>query len=113
MTVDDERDFMQGVKDPRARLAVHKRDVRDRWILRQHAVDVFGTNLRVLCVVERREATAEHLADERDALAVGAVQRDEHMAVARHQRADRRFHREGPAALQRHAFVRAFAVHDA
>jgi len=55
---------------------------------------------------------AEHATDAGDALAIGAVLRDEHVSRARHERADRGFDGKGTAALQRHAFVGPGRVHD-
>ena len=64
---------------------------------------VVGTSSAVSNVVRRRPIISREL---RHALAVGAVDQHQHVAVARHQRVDRRLDRERAAALQRHADVR-------
>jgi len=69
----------------------------------QQEVDVGGAAGFVLGGFKGAEIAAEHFADLRQALAIGAVDQHQHLAVAWHQGADGRFDGEGAAALQRHA----------
>ena len=81
-------------------------DVRDRRIGVEHARDVGGGGRHVVRGLERRQLAAHHFGELRQALAVGAVDQHQHVAVARHQRVDRSLDRERAAALQRNADVR-------
>ena len=87
-------------------------DVRDRGVLRQRAVDVVGRRRHVVGGLEGRAAPAQHPGQSCQALAVGAVDQHQHVAVARHQRVDGGLDRERAAALQRHADVRVGGVDD-
>ena len=104
--------LLERIEDAGAGLAVHERDVGDRRIRLERALDVGGGHLGVLRVVDRRQLAAEHAADARDALAVGAVLRHEHVSTARYQGTDRCLDREGAAALERDALVRTGGGHD-
>ena len=73
---------------------------------REQPVDVRRRGRHVLGGLEHGHAAAHHLRELRDALAVGAVDQHQHVAVARHQRVDGRLDRERAAALHRHAHVR-------
>ncbi len=91
---------------------MNQADVRDRRVRREQPLDVGGGRGYVLGRLERRHAAPHHLRELREALAVGAVDQDEQVAVARDERVDRALDREGAAALHRHAHVRALAGHD-
>lgn len=112
VTLDDLGDGLQRIEDAGAGLAVDQRHMADRRIGGQQALDVSGGGRHVLFGLEGAEGPLQDLADLRQALAVGTVDQHQDLAVARHQGADRRFHGEGAAALQRYAGVAAFAADD-
>ncbi|MNT84420.1 hypothetical protein D3C72_2244290 [compost metagenome] len=65
----------------------------------QQAVDVGGGGRFIFSGFEGAERAAEHFANLRQTLAVGAVDQHQDFAVTRHQCADCRFNSEGAAAL--------------
>ena len=58
MSRDDLRDLGEAGSGSGAGLAMHQRDVRERRILREPAIDVLRANLRAFCIVERAEPAA-------------------------------------------------------
>ncbi|RMS47412.1 hypothetical protein ALP65_04611 [Pseudomonas aeruginosa] len=112
VTLDDLGDGLERIEDAGAGLAVDQRHMADRRIGGQQTLDVSGGGRHVLFGLEGAEGPLQNLADLRQALAVGTVDQHQDLAVARHQGADRRFHGEGAAALQRYAGVAAFAADD-
>ena len=103
VTLDDLGDGLQRIEDAGTGLAVDQRHMADRRIGGQQALDISGGGRHVLFGLEGAEGPLQDLADLRQALAVGTVDQHQDLAVARHQGADRRFHGEGAAALQRYA----------
>ena len=91
---------------------MNERDVRQRCVLTEQPVNIRGTYLRILSVVDDRNASVEDLANLDDALAVRTVDRHEHVSVARHQRSDCRFDGKCAAALKWNAFMRPGAMRD-
>ncbi len=106
------RDVRQRVENAGAGFAVDQRDVSDRRVGVQQAVDVGGGSGFVFSGFEGAEVAAEHFADLRQALAVGAVDQHQYLAVARHEGANGRFDGKGAAALQGHAVVAVGGVQD-
>ena len=106
------RDLRQRVQDAGPRLAMHLRHVSDRGIHLEGALEHRRGRVPVFRQVDRGVLPVEILEDLQDALAIGAVLRHEHLALARHEIAERRLHGEGAAALQRDAHVAAGAVDD-
>ena len=96
---DDLGDFGQRIENAGAGFAVDQRHVRNVSVGAQQAVDVGGGGRFVFGGFEGAERAAEHFADFRQALAVRAIDQHEDFAVARHQRADRRFDGKSAAAL--------------
>src|SRR4029077_11344053 len=79
----------------------------------ERALDVGGRDRGVLRVVDDRDLAAEVAADARDALAVTAALRYQHVAAgARYQRAERRLNRERAAPLERNALMGTPTVYD-
>src|SRR5579864_1826735 len=109
---DDLCDLIERIEDACAGLAMDQRDVGDGGVGPESPVDVGGGDRGVLGVVDGGELAPQHPADARDALAVSSVLWHEHVARARHQGADRSLDREGAAALERNALVRAAGVDD-
>ncbi|MNP29177.1 hypothetical protein D3C76_1221870 [compost metagenome] len=112
MRLDDFGDGFQRVEDAGAGLAVDQRDVGDFRIGLQQALDVGGGGRHVFFGFKGAELAADDLADLRQALAVGAVDQHQDLAITRHQGTDRGFHGEGAAALQRYAGVGFLATDD-
>ena len=102
----DRGDLGQRVEDARRRLAVDQPDVGDRRVGGEQPVDVLRRRRHVVGGLEGRQPAAHHLRELRHPRAVGAVDQHQQVAVARHQRVDRRLDRERAAALHRHADVR-------
>ena len=78
----------------------------------QQAVDVGGGGRLVFGSFEGAVGTTQHFAYLRQALAIGAIDQHQDLAITRHQGADGRFHGEGAAALQGDAVVAGAAVDD-
>ncbi len=106
-------DVLQRVEHAGAGLAVHLRHVGNRRIAPDGLFDHRGGGGLVFGDRQFHAGAAQHLADLEDALAIGAVLRHQHLAVARHHVGNGGFHREGAATLHRHAHMGAFAVDDA
>jgi hypothetical protein len=106
------RDLRQRIQDARARLAVHLRDVRDRRIGAQSGIDPRRVGRLLLLMRQHHRLAAEITQDPHDALAVAAVVRHEHLGALRNERAERGFHGESTAALQRHTHVVVSAMDD-
>ncbi len=92
--------------------AMDQRDMTDRRIGEQPLFDLGRIARLVLGGFQGAESSAEHRADGRQALAIGAIDQYQNLAVAGHQRADGRLHGKGPAALQGHAMMALGAVDD-
>ena len=99
MLRNDLGDLGQRIENAGAGFAVDQRHVGDVSVGAQQAVDVSGGGRFVFGGFEGAERAAEHFADLRQALAIRAIDQHEDFAVARYQRADRRFDGEGAAAL--------------
>ena len=112
MPRDDLGDFRQGVQDAGRSLAMDEADVGDRRIGFQQPLDILRRRRNILGRLERRKAPSHHPGELRKTSSVRAVDQHQHVAVARHERIDRRLHRERPAALHRHANVRIVTVDD-
>ena len=106
-------DFGQRIEDPGRRLAMDERDVGDRGVgVEQPRDRPSRLGARLTAVSNGRELAAQHFGQSRQALAVGAVDQHQYMAIARDEGVDRRFDRERAAALHGHAHVRGFGVDD-
>ena len=86
---------------------MNQSDMRDRRIACEHPFDILRRRADIVGRFEYRELAPHHLGELGHALAIGAVDQHEHMAVARNQRVDGRFDSKGAAALQRHANMSA------
>ena len=106
------RDGGQRIQDPGPGFAVHLRHVRDRGIRGESRIDPGRVRRCAFVVREDHHLPAEAVHDAHDALAVAAVVRHQNLALARHQRSERRFDRERSAALQGNANVRVLRLDD-
>jgi hypothetical protein len=105
-------DFRKRIEDAGTGLAMHLRDMGDARIHLERAFEHGRRRLAVLREIDRRVLAAEVAKDLDDPLAVRAVVRHEHLAIARDEVCERGLHREGAATLQGDAHVRGGAVHD-
>jgi hypothetical protein len=104
------RDFgdpLDRVEDARGGLALHRRDVADRPLLGEHAIERAGVVRLVLRRFQHRHLAAMIARHPDHALAVGAVDQDQELAVPRHERAEHRLDHEGAAALEWYGDVAA------
>ncbi len=108
----DRGDPRERIEDAGAGLQVHQRDMRDARLAGEQGVDRLGAGGLVLGERQLDGLDPEPAEDLQDPRAVGAVVGHQHHPVARHQGAERRFHREGAAALQGHAGIARIAAGD-
>ena len=92
----------QWVQQPAGGLAMHQRHVGEGRVLRQRSGDGGRVDYLVLRRLQHTAQPAQPARHSSDAAAVRAVDQHQQFAVAWHQRADCRLHREGAAALDRH-----------
>ncbi|MCY1406346.1 hypothetical protein D9M71_216080 [compost metagenome] len=105
-------DLWQRIEDAGTGFAMNQRHMGDAAVGAQQAVDIGGGGGLVFSGFEGAVCTPQHFADLGQALAVGAVDQHQDLAVAGDQRADGCFHGEGAAALQGNAMVAGSTVDD-
>ncbi len=95
-------DRPQWVQQPAGGLAMHQCHVGEGRVFGQRGGDGGGVDHVVLRHLQHAAQPAQPARHGSDAATIGAVDQHQHFAVAWHQRADRRLHCEGAAALDRH-----------
>ena len=103
----------EGVQDSGRCLAMYQSDMRDRGIACEQTFDVLRGRADVVGRFEYGEFAAHHLGELGHPLAVRAVDQDEHMTIARHQRINSRFDGKSAATLHRYADMRAVRLNHA
>ncbi len=112
MARNDLRNGLERIQYPRGGFAVHDRDVSNVGIGIERGVERGGVDRHVFRGFMHDVIATVVIANPGDALAVGAVDQDQQLAVGGHEVADHRLDDEGAAALQRYADVRPAAVDD-
>ena len=105
-------DIRQRVENACAGFAVHLRDMRNGRVGIERVCDHFSGRRLVLGNGQFNGVASEVFADFQDALAVGAVLRHQHLAVAGHDGADGRLDGKGTAALEWNADVGGSGIGD-
>jgi hypothetical protein len=106
------RDALERVEDSARRLAMDGEDVGDRLVGGERGVELGEVGRRVFRRLVHDVCAAGDGADLGGAVAIGAVDQQQHLAVARHEGGEHRLDGEGAAALHRHRAVRRAAVRD-
>ncbi len=96
-------DRLDRIEDAGRRLAVDDRDMADRRIVGETAVERGRIDRLILGPVDRGDGAADHGRDRPHARPVGAVDKLEEFSVARNERPDRGFDGEGAGPLHRDA----------
>ena len=102
MALGQRGDRLDRIADAARRLAMDREDMGDRGVGDQHAVDLGEVRRGVLGSLVHGDGAAGDLQDTLGALAIGAVDQDQDLAVARHEGGQHRLDGEGAGALHRH-----------
>ena len=112
VVLNDLGDLRQRIENAGAGFAVDQRDVGDARVGLEQTVHIGGGGGFVFSGFKGAEVAAQHFTDLRQALAVRAVDQDQHLAITRDQGADGRFDGKGAAALQGHTVVAVSTIED-
>ena len=106
-------DLLDRIADAARRLAMHDEHVRDALRALEQALDRGEVRHRVLGRLVHHILASGDVEDALGAVAVSAVDEEQHLAGRRHEGGQHGFHGEGAGALHRHGHEAVLAVDDA
>ena len=100
------------IEDAAGRLTMDDEDVADAGIVRERAIQGGEVGWGILGRLVHQAGPAGDVHDAPGALAIGAVDEQQELAIARHEAGQHGLDREGSGALHRHGHEAVLAVDD-